>query len=161
LFPSKVGERWLIALNRARVFEDKKLYGIFPANGVNTTTLAALLNSTWARYYTEVTCRQMTGAQAIADIDVNVAEQLLIPDPGALAPDIEAQLAGALASIAKRRALSIFEEITLPDRRRLDELAFKAMGFEGKRELKRLLEQMYTAVVEVVRRRVARSRSNR
>src|SRR6185503_19636578 len=80
IFPSKVGERWLVALNLASVFEDKKLYGLFPAAGVSTVLLAALLNSTWARYYTEVTCRQMTGAQAIADIDVVVAEQILLPD---------------------------------------------------------------------------------
>jgi len=37
IFPSKVGERWVIALNRAGVFEDKKLYGIFPAEGVSET----------------------------------------------------------------------------------------------------------------------------
>ena len=66
IFPSKVGERWLVALNRARVLEYKKLYGVFPARKVSALALAALLNSTWARYYAEVTCRQMTGAQALS-----------------------------------------------------------------------------------------------
>jgi methylase of polypeptide subunit release factors len=154
LFPSKVGERWLIALNRARVFEDKKLYGIFPAEGVNPTTLAALLNSTWVRYYTEVTCRQMTGAQAIADIDVTVAEQVLIPDPRSLPAALEFELGDALSAIAKRRTRSVFEEVKLEDRRRLDDLALQAMGFNGQRDRKRLLEQLYISVLELVRRRV-------
>src|SRR6266850_6592178 len=92
IFPSKVGERWVVALNRAGVFEDKKLYGIFPNCGVPELALAALLNSTWARYYAEITCRQMTGAQAIADIDVAVAEQVLIPDPRKLSAEIKKKL---------------------------------------------------------------------
>jgi hypothetical protein len=161
LFPSKVGERWLIALNRARVFEDKKLYGIFPAEGVNPTTLAALLNSTWARYYIEVTCRQMTGAQAIADIDVAVAEQLLIPDPRSLPASLELELGEALSAIAKRRTLSVFDEVKLKDRRWLDELTLRAMGFDAKRNRGRLLEDLYAAVLELVGRRVSGSRSIR
>jgi hypothetical protein len=48
IFPSKIGERWVIALNPAGVFEDEKLYGIFPAEGVSELVLAALLNWTWA-----------------------------------------------------------------------------------------------------------------
>ncbi|HKY04662.1 MAG TPA: N-6 DNA methylase, partial [Blastocatellia bacterium] len=89
IFPSKVGERWVIAINRARAFEDKKLYGIFPRPRVSTALLAALLNSTWARYYAEVTARQMTGAQAIADIDVAVAEHILLPDPRRLSASLK------------------------------------------------------------------------
>jgi hypothetical protein len=161
LFPSKVGERWLIAVNRARVFEDKKLYGVFPARGVNLKTLAALLNSTWARYYTEVTCRQMTGAQAIADIDVNVADQLLIPDPRELPEGLEDQLADTLDVIARRRMLSIFEEVKLPDRRRLDDLTFQAMGFNVQKERTKMIDKLYVAVMELVTRRLAGSKSVR
>ena len=159
LFPSKVGERWLIALNRAGVFEDKKLYGVFPGEGVNADALAALLNSTWARYYAEVTCRQMTGAQAIADIDVNVASRILIPDPRGLSEYLEQELLAALETLATRRVLSVFEEVNQPDRRKLDELTLEAMGFDSARERQAMLEQLYHAVVDLVRRRIAGSRN--
>ena len=154
IFPSKVGERWVIALNRARVFEDKKLYGIFPRKGVSTAVLAALLNSTWARYYAEVTCRQMTGAQAIADIDVIVAERILLPDPRELSLKIKRGLERALKTLSRRPILSVFEEITRADRRELDGLVLAAMGFTARPEREELLDRLYEAVTGLVRARL-------
>ena len=157
IFPSKVGERWLVALNRARVFEDKKLYGIFPARGVSASVLAALLNSTWARYYAEVTCRQMTGAQAIADIDVAVAEQIMLPDPRELSLVLKNKLEAALEDLARRPVYSIFEEVKRADRRRLDRLTLEAIGFSDRLEREDLLLQLYEAVTELVRARLSRT----
>jgi len=158
IFPSKVGERWVVALNRAGVFEDKKLYGIFPSGGVSELTLAALLNSTWARYYTEITCRQMTGAQAIADIDVAVADQILIPDPRELSPSIKKRLEAAIAALSRRPVHSIFEEAKRADRRRLDALTLEAIGFDKESERQDVLDELYAAVTELVRARLAKSR---
>lgn len=158
IFPSKVGERWVVALNRAGVFEDKKLYGIFPSSEVSELTLAALLNSTWARYYAEITCRQMTGAQAIADIDVAVAEQVLIPDPRELSPSIKNRLEAAIVALSSRPVYSIFEEVTRADRRRVDALTLAAIGFDKKAEREDVLDQLYKAVTELVRARLAKSR---
>lgn len=157
IFPSKVGERWLIALNRAGVFEDKKLYGIFPARGVSALVLAALLNSTWARYYAEITCRQMTGAQAIADIDVAVAEQIMIPDPRNLSPAIKKKLEAAVLELSRRPVASVFEEIKHPDRRRLDALTLETIGFT-QRERDAVLDELYKAVTDLVRARIAKGR---
>ncbi len=156
IFPSKVGERWVVALNRARVFEDKKLYGIFPKEKSSTLALAALLNSTWARYYAEITCRQMTGAQAIADIDVRVAERILIPDPRSLPPQLKKNLEAAFEAIARREAFSIFEETGRDDRRLLDELTLEAIGLCSQ-ERGPMLERLYAAMKELVRRRLALS----
>jgi N-6 DNA Methylase len=158
IFPSKVGERWVVALNRAGVFEDKKLYGIFPSDGVSELSLAALLNSTWARYHAEITCRQMTGAQAIADIDVAVAEQILIPDPRELSPSLKRRLEAAIGALARRPVHSIFEEVKLADRRRLDALTLEAIGFDKKAEREDVLDELYDAVTELVRARLAKSR---
>jgi hypothetical protein len=157
IFPSKIGERWLVALNRAGVFEDKKLYGVFPARGVSALLLGALLNSTWARYYAEATCRQMTGAQAIADIDVAVAEQILLPDPRKLSPTIKKRLEAALATLSRRPVYSLFEEIRRADRQRLDLLTFEAIGFRKRSERQMLLSELYAAVTELVRARLSRS----
>ena len=157
IFPSKVGERWLVALNLASVFEDKKLYGLFPAAGVSTVLLAALLNSTWARYYTEVTCRQMTGAQAIADIDVVVAEQILLPDPRELSPRLKEELETALVELSRRPIYSIFEEVKRADRRQLDSLTLESIGFETESERGALLDDLYRSVSELVRTRLSKA----
>lgn len=156
IFPAKVGERWIVALNRAGVYEDKKLYGIFPHNNVSNLVLAALLNSTWARYYTEVTCRQMTGAQAIADIDVNVAEGILIPDPRRLNSNIKKSLESALMKMAQRPIRSVFEEINLSDRRALDELTVEAMGITKAHERREVIDKLYAAVTSLVKTRLLR-----
>jgi methylase of polypeptide subunit release factors len=158
IFPSKVGERWLVALNRANVFEDKKLYGIFPRRGVSILVLAALLNSTWARYYAEVTCRQMTGAQAIADIDVAVAEQTMIPDPRELSSTLKKKLEAALVQLSRRPVYSVFEEIKCADRRELDALTLEAIGFSGRSEREAVLNELYAAVTELVRARLSKAR---
>ncbi|MEN3335198.1 MAG: hypothetical protein V7641_4563 [Blastocatellia bacterium] len=153
IFPSKVGERWLVAVNRAGVFEDKKLYGIYPRRGVSKLLVAALLNSTWARYYAEVTCRQMTGAQAIADIDVAVAAQLMIPDPRRIPLKRQRRLEQALCDIAHRPIASVFEEVKRADRRRLDELVLAAIGFANPQERRAALDELYAAVTRLVRAR--------
>ncbi|MFL6215592.1 MAG: class I SAM-dependent DNA methyltransferase [Blastocatellia bacterium] len=158
ILPSKVGERWLVAINRAGVFEDKKLYGIYPRRGVSMLLIAALLNSTWARYYAEVTCRQMTGAQAIADIDVAIAERLLIPDPYALSSSLKRRLESALMRLAHRPVLSIFDEAQRQDRRRLDELTLEAIGFRDRAERRATLGELYTAVTRLVRARIGKQR---
>jgi len=154
IFPSKVGERWVVALNRDGVFEDKKLYGIFPRKGVSTVVLAALLNSTWARYYAELTCRQMTGAQAIADIDVVVAERILLPDPRELSPRIKKGLEAALKTLAQRPIFSVFEEVERTDRRRLDDLTLEAIGFRDRSGRAALLDHLYESVTRLVRARL-------
>jgi SAM-dependent methyltransferase len=161
IFPSKVGERWLIAVNRAGVFEDKKLYGIYPRRGVSKLLLAALLNSTWARYYAEVTCRQMTGAQAIADIDVAVAAQLMIPDPQQIPVALQHRLEAALCDIAHRPIASVFEELKRADRRRLDELVLAAIGFVNPPACRATLDELYAAVTRLVRARIGKSGSRK
>jgi methylase of polypeptide subunit release factors len=154
IFPSKVGERWVVALNRDGVFEDKKLYGIFPRKRVSTVVLAALLNSTWARYYAELTCRQMIGAQAIADIDVVVAERILLPDPRELSSRIKKGLETALKTLAQRPIFSIFEEVERADRRRLDDLALEAIGFTDRSERAAVLDHLYESATNLVRARL-------
>ena len=156
ILPSKIGTRWLVAINEAGVLEDKKQYGIFPAPGVSAVLLAALLNSTWARCCLEMTCRQLTGAQAIADIDVAVAERIMLPNPCRFSPEMGESLEAALKALALRPIVSLFEEINLADRRQLDDLALQAIGFESKSERETVMDEMYSAVVNLVRRRLSK-----
>jgi hypothetical protein len=122
--------------------------------------LAALLNSTWARYYAEVTCRQMTGAQAIADIDVIVAEQILLPDPRNLPASIKKRLEAAISELSRRPIYSVFEEVKRSDRQRLDSAVLEAIGFRSRSEREAALNQLYEAVSKLVVARLSRSVSS-
>jgi hypothetical protein len=55
--------------------------------------------------------------------------------------------------------LSIFEEVKRPDRRRLDDLVLEIIGFAERQERTAVLDQLYEAVSELVRRRLNRSRT--
>ncbi|MEW6686271.1 MAG: N-6 DNA methylase [Candidatus Edwardsbacteria bacterium] len=122
IFPSKVGERMPVFLNKG-VFEDKKLYGVTPKKSINKLALAALLNSTISRLFIEFTCRQLTGSQAIADIDVAVVEELPIIAINKISKRIETKLIDKFKALAKTSALSIFREIaSSPDEVSLDKV---------------------------------------
>jgi hypothetical protein len=105
-----------------------------------------------------MTCRQMTGAQAIADIDVAVAEGIALPDPRDLPPALKDGLESSLAALAGRPVGSVFEEVKRADRRRLDGLVLEAIGFSSRVEREAVLDELYTAVVDLVRERLAKSR---
>ena len=165
IFPAKVGERMPVFLNKD-VFEDKKLYGIMPKESREKLILAALLNSTLSRCFIEFTCRQLTGAQAIADIDVVVVESLLIPYISKIQKRIRQKLVECFNNLAKTDAESIFKEIAIspdnvslekikPERRDLDKIIMgEILGLTDEDHL-----EVYRAVVDLVRSRLDRAKS--
>jgi hypothetical protein len=165
IFPAKVGERMPVILND-NVFEDKKLYGITPKKSSETYTLASLLNSTITRLFIEFTCRQLTGAQAIADIDVAVVEVLPIIDISKTPKDLKAKLIEKFKNLAKTESESIFKEIASspekvsldkikPDRRELDKIVMgDILGLTDDEQL-----EVYRAVVDLVKSRIEKSKS--
>jgi hypothetical protein len=61
-------------------------------------------------------------------------------------------------AIARRPVLPIFEEVKRSDRRRLDELVLRAIGFDNKQEREVVLDKLYAAVTALVRARLKNSR---
>lgn len=165
IFPAKVGERMPVFLNN-NIFEDKKLYGIIPKSTKDIPILFALLNSTLSRLFVEFTCRQLTGAQAIADIDVAVVENLLIPDYRIISTSKKEKLIESFKKFSKTKAESIFKEIgNNPDelsldkvkhhRRELDKIIMgDILGLTDKEQL-----EVYRAVVDLVKSRIEKARS--
>jgi adenine-specific DNA methylase len=165
IFPAKIGERMPVLLNH-NVFEDKKLYGITPKKSSETLILASLLNSTLTRLFIEFTCRQLTGAQAIADVDVAVVEVLPIIDISKTPEDLKAKLIKRFMNLAKTESESIFKEIASspeevyldkvkPDRRGLDKIVMgDILGLSDDEQL-----EVYRAVVDLVKSRIEKSKS--
>lgn len=165
IFPSKVGERMPVFLND-KIFEDKKLYGITPKENVDEVLLAAILNSTLARMFIEFTCRQLTGAQAIADIDVIVVKSLLVPDFDKISDESKEKLKQSFEKLLKTSAESVFKEIALSpaevsfekvkaDRLELDKIVLRdILGLSEKEHL-----EVYQAVVDLVKSRLEKAKS--
>jgi type I restriction enzyme M protein len=165
IFPSKVGERMPVFLND-KIFEDKKLYGITPKENVDKLFLCAILNSTLARMFIEFTCRQLTGSQAIADIDVIVVKSLLVPKLEIVSDTVKEELKNAFAQLLKNNAESVFKEIApspeevsfekvRPDRLELDRIVLQEiLGLSEKEHL-----EVYKAVVDLVKSRLEKAKS--
>ncbi len=165
VFPAKVGERMPVFLNDG-VFEDKKLYGITPHKEADAVLLAALLNSTLARLFIEFSARQLTGAQAIADIDVIVVKTLNIIDPKKISAKLKTRLKKSFERLANTPAESLFKEIApTPDAVSLDEVKTERRELDkiimgdilGLSEAEQL--EVYVAVVDMVRARLDKAKS--
>jgi adenine-specific DNA methylase len=160
IFPAKIGERMPVFLNND-VYEDKKLYGITPFKPADTKLLAALLNSTLSRFFVEFSARQLTGAQAIADIDVSVVESLSIINPERISASQRAHLMVAFDRLCQTKAESLFNEIAAtpedvsienikPERRAIDRIIMA--------DILRLSDEeqldVYRAVIDVIKSRL-------
>jgi hypothetical protein len=75
-----------------------------------------------------------------------------------LPPAIKKKLEAAVVELSRRPVYSVFEEIKRTDRRRLDTLTLEAIGFSRVSEREAVLDQLYEAVTELVRARLAKGR---
>lgn len=165
IFPAKVGER-LPVLKNDGVFEDKKLYGIFPNNKKQVNLIGGILNSTITRLFVEFSSRQLTGAQAIADIDVKVVNQLPFYDLRKIKQKTRRKIIEAYKKLLRTKAESIFLEVApypesvdldkiKPERRALDEIVMgEVFGLNVDQQI-----HVYKAVVDLVRTRIDKAES--
>ncbi len=161
LYPAKVGTRAFAFHNRDGLLEDKKWHALFP-RGVEPWLLALALSSTPIRLAVERGARQLTGVQAIADIDCGVLAAAPFPDPAALR-EREAtfrDLHRALASDPVTTDLAAM--LARPAQRELDLAVGAALGMSPaavERERRELLRHSAERLGRAaqVRRAIARS----
>jgi len=164
ILPAKIGEKYGIFYNPNRYVEDKVIYGIPSLKEDTIKPLFIILNSFITRLSVEINTRQLTGAQAISDVDVNVWENIIIPKIG-LVNNVNQKL---IEKFLLRPTKSIFTELgfdplkpireqepnPLPDRKVLDDIVFDALGLT-KEERK----EVYWAVAELVKNRLEKAKS--
>ena len=162
LYPAKVGTRAFAFHNRDGLLEDKKWHALFPRE-VEPWLLSLLLSSTPLRLAVERGARQLTGAQAIADIDCGVLSAIPFPDPGALTP-LEATLRSLHVALARDPVTTdLAAMLDRPAQRELDLAAGAALGMSGaavERERRELLRRSAERLARAaqVRKAIARAR---
>ena len=127
LYPAKVGARAFAVLNEGGLLEDKKWHALFP-QGAPAWPLALVLSATPVRLAIDEGARQLTGAQAIADVDCRVLAAAPVPTAetlAALAPEL-VPLRDALGQDLVTTDLAAMLE--RPAQRALDLLVGRALG---------------------------------
>ncbi|MFO0585696.1 MAG: N-6 DNA methylase [Anaeromyxobacter sp.] len=135
LYPAKVGARAFAFLNAAGLWEDKKWHALFP-RGADARHLALVLSATPVRLAIDERARQLTGAQAIADVDTGVLARAPVPAAAALA-----DLAGELDALAPALleapvTTDLAAVLARPAQRALDLAVGRALGLSP-REVRR------------------------
>ncbi len=162
LYPAKVGTRAFAFHNQEALLEDKKWHALFPRE-IAPWLLSLLLSSTPLRLAVDRGARQLTGAQAIADIDCGVLAAAPFPDPGVLAP-LETTLRALHAALARDPVTTdLAAMLARPAQRELDRVAGAALGMtraavekDRSELLRRSAERLDRAAQ--VRRAIARAR---
>jgi hypothetical protein len=129
LLPRRIGERMPVARSQGAAF-DNNLFGITPRPGVPLEALQAALNATITRLEIELSARELTGAQAVADTNVYLVKTLPVPRADFCA------LGRRGRALAARRAPVGIHRGGTPDRRALDALVAPGLpeGCGGREE---------------------------
>jgi hypothetical protein len=127
LYPAKVGARAFAFLNEAGLWEDKKWHALFPRE-IPPWQVALLLSATVVRLAVDEGARQLTGAQAIADVDCRVLAAAPFPAPRAIA-DAGRSLAPLREALARDPVTTdLAAMLDRPAQRELDLVAGRLLG---------------------------------
>lgn len=146
VLPKGIWRHHLAPLLEGAVLIDQQLYQVRPADGVPLLAAAALLNSAWFALQCELQGRTNFGGGVLWLAGYEL-EQLLLPDPRALAAAQVAELERFFERLAQRPVLSIEKELAQPDRQALNTAVFALLGFsqgEQTAVLESLLERVRT-----------------
>ncbi|HSN92591.1 MAG TPA: class I SAM-dependent methyltransferase, partial [Anaeromyxobacteraceae bacterium] len=151
LYPAKVGARAFAFLNEAGLWEDKKWHVLFP-RGLSAWPVALVLSSTPVRLAVDEGARQLTGAQAIADVDCRVLAAAPFPAPAAIAQALRAlePLREALARDPVTTDLAAM--LARPAQRELDLVAGRLLGLSPAE-----VERRRRAMIDRVEARLAQA----
>lgn len=156
IFPSKIGEKYRLIDNRkAQVYCDKVSYAIKvkEQHEQDTDIIFALLNSITFRFLIDLFSRQMTGAQTLSDVDVNVVERTLILNPTFLY-DKRNEIKEIIDKIKQKEINPIFIEAADEDKKALDLMILEAIGLT---KVER--NELYRAATDYVQDRTEKSNS--
>jgi len=169
-----IWNRHFIPLSPVEICIDQQLYAVLLKDKNSTKVVSGILNSSYVPIFQELLGRANFG-EGILWIAVYEPLQLYILDPSCLTFQQTQQLLHAFKQMATREIKSIFEELGLPkpnkdlsninpdnlsldnvmpDRRALDKVIFEALGLTEEEQL-----EVYKAVVELVKQRLAKARS--
>lgn len=148
LFYARQGSKFRVALNSDGVIANDNLYTIVPKNHVTNELLCALLNSFLFALGLEVNGRINLGEGAlkVQAFELGLTQ---LPNPNKISTADRKAILSAFKRLESRPIKSIFEEVKMKDRQKLDNLVLQAMGLDPEKYLK----PIYDGLTELVRER--------
>jgi len=132
------------------VFLDQQLYGVFQKEDHTKDLLAAVLNSTLFFLSLELSGRIPFGEGVLWTTVEEAEEYALVPDFRVFPPDEAEKILQIFDELSKRPVKTIFDEVKMKDRQKLDSLVLKALGLDPKEYLK----PIYDGLTQLVRERI-------
>ena len=148
VWPSTQRERLMTLINKDKLIIDKVMYGIQPDNK-NKELTAALLNSCVTFLFTEVNPSLLLAPGGIFTT-VEDVQNTLIPNPDAINKKVSDKIIDVFSSVSSRLVKSVFDEVKLKDRQKLNSLVLEALGLDPKK----YLQPLYDGLCELVKERL-------
>lgn len=153
--PTRVFISYVISDTYAQRYSEKPLISdrcfhmISPFNVNEGKTLSASLNSSLVNLLMELTGRVNLGEGALK-FETEDAKHLLVPNPNSIDQNTKEKVIESFDALSKREVKSIFEEVKMKDRQKLDSLILETLGLDPKIYLKPL----YEGLTELVKERI-------
>jgi len=154
LFPERVWSSYIAPANTNSVHDNKNLYGMHTEQPSN---LCIAMNSATTWMFLEIGARSSLG-EGVLDIDVNMAEDVLIPIPDSNS-EVEVSGINLQGDVFEQMDAEPGENLELQDvsedRRQIDDIALKDwVGMDEEMQ-----QEVYEALLELVGERIERSES--
>ncbi|MDZ7261701.1 MAG: N-6 DNA methylase [candidate division KSB1 bacterium] len=166
-YPRRIGDRFLIPYSPEPIYSSDNLFPLYVRRKKFIKPLAAFLNSIIAALFNELSGRRLTGAINVVDMDVWMAEKILIPNFKTVPQRTLSRLTRKFSELSKRPientlkelGASLPQEVSLdkikPDRRELDKIIMgEILGLTEEEQL-----EVYRAVVDLVKSRIEKAKS--
>lgn len=149
LFYARQGESFRVIYNPNGIVPNDNLYTIVPKESNDNFLLCAVLNSSFFALGLEVNGRINLGEGALKVQAYELAE-CIVPVIKEFNDKVKVDIITEFNKLCARPIKSIFEEVKMKDRQKLDSLILEALGLDPKVYLKPL----YEGLTELVRERI-------
>jgi len=150
LWPLAHQYRHIVPLNPKGIITNKRLFDVYPNEGIDPKVLCAVLNSTVVSLLKYLYGRQV-GREGNLDTEVVDARLMLIPDVRNIPPNIQQRLASAFDSMRQRPSQPLLVELGQPARIGLDEATLELLGLLDSAERAEIGDELYVQMTTLYR----------
>jgi methylase of polypeptide subunit release factors len=140
-WPMSQKYRHVVALNPRHVLLNHNLFDLFPKQAP-PELLAGILNSSFVALSKLQFGRSNLG-EATLKTEVIDVKAMIVPDPGQAPKETQRRIIKALQDFRERPSLHLIEELSLGDRKELDDAVLKSLGIAEKSERESLISETY------------------
>jgi hypothetical protein len=150
LWPLAHQYRHIVPLNPKEIISNKRLFDVYPKEGIPATVLCAILNSTVVALLKYLYGRQV-GREGNLDTEVVDARMMLVPNPTGASAHMLERLELAFDGLRERASLPLLEEFKQSQRVGLDDTALELLGIEDASEREQFRCSLYDEMTRLYR----------